>query len=238
MIGLIIQRRSVYSIILGAFPPLPVVAPGGGLSRGALRFRAAHRSLRSRPSHPLRISAATQRLTSDSSAAGQAAPAKGAASPYQCPPPAPAAASHRGYGALRSLPLSRWSFYRSLWALRPDASPRPALYPPAYSRFSEAAPPPPTGRHASRGSASRPYQCHRPGPPPDGRPASPNPPPDTREPQSHRQRGRTPLDGRPAYRKPTPVPPFGRPLATLTIRKARPRQYAAKAITAAVAAPG
>ena len=163
---------------------------------------------------------------------------KGAASPYQCPPPAPAAASHRGYGALRSLPLSRWSFYRSLWALRPDASPRPALYPPAYSRFSEAAPPPPTGRHASRGSASRPYQCHRPGPPPDGRPASPNPPPVTRKPQIHRQRGSTPLDGRPAYRKPTPVPPFGRPLATLTIRKARPRQYAAKAITAAVAAPG
>jgi len=189
-----------------------MVAPGGGLSRGALRFRAAHRSLWSRPSHPLRISAATQRLPSDSPATGQAAPEEGAASPYQCPPPAPVAASHRGYGALRSLPLSRWSFHRSLWPPCPAASPRPALYPPAYSRLSEAAAALPTGRHASRGSASRPYQCHRPGPPPDSRSASPNPPPDTREPQSHRQRGRTPLDGRPAAPTANPRGPLrGRP---------------------------
>ena len=123
---------------------------------------------------------------------------KSAASPYQSPPPAPAAASHRGCGALRSLPLSRWSFHRSLWALRPDAPPRPALYPRAYSRFCEAAAPPPTGRHASRWSASRPYQSHRPGPPPLSRPASPNTPSDTRNPQKHRQRAASlPLVGQP-----------------------------------------
>ena len=150
---------------------------------------------------------------------------KGAASPYQCPPPAPAAASHRGYGALRSLPLSRWSFYRSLWALRPDAAPRPALWLRAYSRFSEAAAPPPTGRHASRwGRKMKPAA-----------PANATGDPSGAGPPHFGSSGRTALRAS-ACRQ--PVPPFGRPLATLTIRKARPRQYAAKAITAAVAVPG
>ena len=43
---------------MGASPPLPLVAPGGGLSRGPLRSRAAHRSRWSHPYHPVRISPA------------------------------------------------------------------------------------------------------------------------------------------------------------------------------------
>ena len=143
-------------------PTLPLVVPGVGLSRGTLRFRAAHRSLRSRPYHPLRTSPATWCRSSCKPPTGQAAPENGAARPYRSPPPAPAAAAHRGCGARRSLPLSRWSFLRSLWALRPDASPRPALCLRACSRFSEAAAPPPTGRPASKKSASRP--CRSPPP--------------------------------------------------------------------------
>ena len=153
-------------VLFRAHPPtLPLVVPGVGLSRGALRFRATHRSRRSRPYHPLRTSSATQCRSSCKPPTGQAALENGAARPYRNPPPAPAAAAHRGYGARRSLPLSRWSFHRSLWALRPDASPRPALCLPACSRFSEAAAPPPTGRPASKKSASRPYRSP-PGTPP------------------------------------------------------------------------
>ena len=87
-----------------------------------------------------------------------------------------------------------------------------------------------------------PTEAHRPGTPPDGRPASTDPPLDTRKPQIHRQRGSPPLDGRPAaptanprpgppHSGPSgrtalrasacrqPVPPFGRPLAALTRRQ-------------------
>ena len=193
-----------------------MVAPGVRLSRGTLRFRAAHRSLWSRPSHPLRISAATQRLSGNSPAAGQAAPENGAASPYRCPPPAPAAALHRGYGAFRSLPLSRWSFHRSLWALRPDAAPRPALYPPAYSRFCDAAAPPPTGRPASRWSASHPYRS------PLLRPASPwsasLSPPAT----SCQEPTETPPAGQPASRWSASRPYRNPPLRPTSFRAKRP----------------
>ncbi|NKI90172.1 hypothetical protein HBN54_002772 [Hymenobacter sp. 1B] len=222
---------------MSASPPLPLVAPGGRLSRGALRFRAAHRSLWSRPSHPLRISAATQCLSGNSPAAGQATPQK--------VPPAPTDA-HRPrrprlrIGATEPSVHSLSPVGRSLAHYGPSA---PTLRPVPRSTHP---PTPDSGKlqyHRLRAGPlpvsqpATPTDTHHPGPPPHGRPASPHPPPVTRKPQKHRQRGRTLPVGQPAaptanlrsgppHSGPSgrtalrtsacrqPVPPFARPLST------------------------
>ncbi len=63
-----------------------MVAPGVGLCRGALRFRAAHRSRWSRPFHPLRITPATADTRRASCRAGQPTRPDSPATTHQATP--------------------------------------------------------------------------------------------------------------------------------------------------------
>ena len=173
-------------IIWGESPSLPLVAPGGGLSRGPLRFRAAHRSRWSRPSHPLRISAATCRLTSDEPPTGQAAPKNGAASPYQAHRPR---RPRQRIGATEPSVHSVFPVGHSIAHYGPHA---PPLRPVPRSTHPPTADTTKLQHYRQRGvtlpdgQPAAPTTAYRPGPPLVGRPASSNPAADASPP--HRPR--------------------------------------------------
>ncbi len=147
----------------GCTRPFALLRAGVGLSRGALRFRAAHRSLRSRPYHPSATSPKTQRSPRHNPPAGQAAPEN--APPVPAKPTARAGHYSTAGATLRSVP----SF--APYACKPPplrSIPR-STYPPTVTIAASVTPP--TPGPASQKSAQPGYQsANRGGPLPEGQP--------------------------------------------------------------------